>query len=421
MTHAKVIKAVVETLKKCAQDLGVEPWQVQYNQFVHYASEKLGEDFNDAQVKIKEAGGFRTIKEAHFPPKVPDEAIILSTLARNNRKLAKLDASDSVFFNKYKDSLQKIFKNKITVPKLSYKKPKFFKRALHLIHSDNHIGAFLDPREGTLKYSSVEAARRLACIGVQTVEYKPQYRKETKLYVNSIGDIINGIIHTKLKDYDLAEQICMAEYYMVQWLLFLASEFPEVEVNCSTGNHDRSPEIHPDRAVDGKTNSYATMIYYATKLALQTAKVPNIKINIPRSPYYTYKCFDANYFATHGDTVINVGNPGSSVNVKSIETQITRLNANKHDSDKIDVFMMGHVHTKMHLTLNNGVELITNPPLIPSDSYAQSIGIFETKTGQFLFESVEGHPVGDSRTLKVDTNTDKDESFDKIIKPFIDY
>lgn len=422
MANNKTIKAVVETIKLCAEDLGIQPWQVQYNQFVKFAAERLGKDFNQEQVRIKEAGGFKNIKDAHFPPVISEEAMILSDLAKNNRKLANLKAKDANFLVNFEDILTRVFKKPIAAPTVSVKKPKIVERALHLVHSDNHIGAFLDTKAGTLKYTAVEASRRLASIGVQLADFKPQYRKNTKLYINSIGDLIDGIIHKKFKGYNLAEQVCMAVHYMIQWLVFLAPQFPAgIVVNCSTGNHDRIPEIHPDRATDDKSNSYATIVYYAVKKAIETAKIPNVTINIPRSAWIIYECFGANYFATHGDNVLNIGNPSSNLNIKSIETQINSINASLPVEQQCDVFMMGHVHTRVLTTLGNGVELIINPPLIPADEYAHSIGIFQSQTGQQLIESVPGYPSGDSRFLRVDIKTDSDASLDKIIVPFQDF
>ena len=88
------------------------------------------------------------------------------------------------------------------------------------------------------------------------------------------------------------------------------------------------------------------------------------------------------------------------------------------DKEEYKVFICGHVHTGAVVHLNNGSTLITNGALLPSDQYAGSIGIFETKCGQWLFETVDGYPVGDSRFLQVDSTTDKDASLDSIIQPF---
>ena len=81
--------------------------------------------------------------------------------------------------------------------------------------------------------------------------------------------------------------------------------------------------------------------------------------------------------------------------------------------------MICHIHTAMKLTLKNGTTLITNPPLIPTDQYALSLNLDpDAPTGQQLFESVEGHPCGDLRTLWITEADRQNQSLDSIIKPF---
>jgi hypothetical protein len=57
-----------------------------------------------------------------------------------------------------------------------------------------------------------------------------------------------------------------------------------------------------------------------------------------------------------------------------------------------------------------------NGPFTPVDSYAVSIGLFESVCSQQIFEAVPGHPVGDSRRITLDKSVDEDASLDGIIK-----
>ena len=61
---------------------------------------------------------------------------------------------------------------------------------------------------------------------------------------------------------------------------------------------------------------------------------------------------------------------------------------------------------------------MSNGCLIPPDPFAVSIGITENTCGQWLFESVKGHIVGDSRFVTVDEHTDRDRKLDRVITPF---
>jgi hypothetical protein len=68
--------------------------------------------------------------------------------------------------------------------------------------------------------------------------------------------------------------------------------------------------------------------------------------------------------------------------------------------------------------LPGGATIITNGCLIPPDAYANSINITDTECGQWLWESVPGFIVGDSRYIKVNQKHDQMSSLDQIIHPY---
>ena len=157
------------------------------------------------------------------------------------------------------------------------------------------------------------------------------------------------------------------------------------------------------------------MIYYALKQAVQ--HLPNVTVEIPLTPYFEYDSFGAISFGTHGDTVLNPGYPGSVINVKSLEQQANKISASRKDGRKYDLFFIGHVHTGALINLPSAT-FICNGALIPTDQYGVSIGLLSARCGQYLWESVPGHVVGDSRFIEVNEKTDQDDSLNKVIKPF---
>lgn len=411
---------IIKMIKKCAETNQIPAQEVTWNKFYSYLTaslkdkgEKLDPKFFN---KLKQVGGFGSIKKAFFPEKLSREFFENRKLASENTKILKEELTHDLFFKRFKEINTELSKKALIITPKVPKKKEIIQRHLHLILSDLHFGARLNAKTGTLKYGPVEASRRLARVVSQTADYKPQYRPKTKLFVNLLGDIIQGKLHDPLDGEEQAAQCNEAIWLLKQALAYLATQFPEVEVFCATGNHDRNTSRHKERATLGKDDSWATVIYFAVQQALE--HIPNIKIHIPKTPWITYKSFGVNYFGTHGDTVLKLPNVGSSINISSIENQINKLNASLTDKEEYKVVFAGHVHTGLVLKLSNGVTFITNPALIPADNYAQSIGIFESQTGQFLWESVEGYPFGDSRFLLVDEKTDLDSSLDKIIKPF---
>lgn len=346
------------------------------------------------------------------------KSVQLGDRQREARRASIARARETLFIDDFTEVAERVFKGKITPSGYAVKKAKApVKRILNLLISDTHFRACLDERELGHSYGALEEARRLAAIVRQAVGYKTQYRDQTALFVHLLGDIIQGQLHDMRDGAPMAEQVAAAIHLLVQALTFLAKHFPQVVVRCATGNHGRLTSRHKDRATNQKWDSIETMVYVAVKVAMRDVK--NVKVEIPLTPYYTFKAFNKYGFLTHGDTVLNPGYPNKSIDVTSLRRQINEINGNPHSHEKYSLFATGHVHIGALINLPNDAVLITNGPLIPSDAYANSIGIFDTACGQYLWESTEKHMVGDSRFLNVGFDTDKDSSLDSIIKPLI--
>lgn len=290
-------------------------------------------------------------------------------------------------------------------------------RVLNLVFSDVHIGADLSKEEtGVADYGTIEESRRVAAIVREAINYKPQYRANTELEVLLLGDLCQGQLHDPRDGAPLAEQLCRVIHVFVQAIQQLAANFPKVRVRCATGNHARNTARHHNRAVNQKWDSHETVIYFALKAALQNQK--NVEFFIPKTPYGTYEVFGEKILYTHGDTFLNPGYPGKSINIKGLESQINTINSSLADTNEIKVVLCGHVHTASQTYLSNGCTMITNGALISPDQFAVSIGILETQTGQMLFESSPGFAVGDVRYIRAGRKDDKDKSLDAIIKPW---
>jgi UDP-2,3-diacylglucosamine pyrophosphatase LpxH len=292
-------------------------------------------------------------------------------------------------------------------------------RILNIFLSDLHFGSLLSGRRTPLKYGPLQESRRLAAVAQQVCEYKLQYRDVTELHVYIAGDIFQGQLHDPRDGAPLRQQFGASLYYLKQFVAFVSQHFKRVKVHCTPGNHGRNTSRHKDRATLEKTDSFENMLYDAVKVGCDS--LPNVQFFIPEPPYIAVNAFDKRIFATHGDTVLNVGYPGSAINVKSLETQINKINAALPDRQEYNLFVVGHVHVNSCVTLSNGATVITNGCLIPTDEYALSIGLFESTCGQVMWESVPGHVVGDYRYIQVDSNTDKDAALNKIIRPFEGY
>lgn len=307
-----------------------------------------------------------------------------------------------------------VFKGNVTPVSPKSQKSKI-NRSLILTLSDLHFGADIKSEEtGHLSYGPVEEARRFAEVIRQTIDYKPQYRKETELHVNLLGDIIQHKLHDPQDAAPVSEQVCRSIHLLIQGLAHLGESFGKVTVHCATGNHGRDLNRHQSRATSGKWDSVETVIYFAVKSAL--SKYKNITVDIPKTPYCIYEVLGHKVMATHGDNVINPGNPGKAINVGKLEQQINRLNASLKDQEEIKLIFVGHVHVASVTSLNCGSNLITNGALPPVDQFAVSIGILEGQSSQTLVECTAEYSLGDIRFIKVGAKQDNDKELDKVIK-----
>lgn len=290
-------------------------------------------------------------------------------------------------------------------------------RALNLTLSDLHFGADITAEEtGYLDFGKIEESRRFANVVKQVLEYKDQYRSQTELHINLLGDIIQNKLHDQQDAAAVSEQSCRAIHLLSQGISQLAEGFPKIIVHCATGNHGRDTARHHDRARSGKWDSLETVIYYALKKIL--APYTNVKFNIPKTQYVLYEVLGHKVFATHGDGVVSIGNPGKSLNIGRVENQINRINAALKDSEEVKVAIVGHTHCASVSKLSSGTNLLTNGCLCPVDPFAVSIGLLENSAAQILFEMTKKHDLGDIRFIKLSKENDKDKDLDEIIIPW---
>jgi hypothetical protein len=337
-----------------------------------------------------------------------------------NRRTTIAMAREGVFLNDLEKVLKKAFGKGVAAPSGYAKKTLDTgkkKRIVNIALSDLHYHSLLDPRELPFEYGPLEEARRTAQIVQEVCEYKPQYREDSELFVHIFGDIMQGDLHDPRDAATITEQFGAATFLLTQAVTTWAAAFKRVTVRCVPGNHGRNKRRHPERATTQKWDSFENMIYFALKMAVAT--LPNVKVEIPYTPYYVYQAFDQRGFVTHGDTVLDAGFPSSTIDIKKIRNHINELNSGSAKDS--DFFLIGHVHCGSIVEIPSGPTFMSNGCLVPPDGYAQSRGILKQKCGQQLWESVPGHICGDRRFLNVDEKTDKDESLDKIVKPYIGF
>ena len=339
-------------------------------------------------------------------------------LAKNNKTLTNIVADI--------EDIKIVFDNFLKKSKFIYHKPLVKKTTSKNINartilahlSDTHFGALVDKNEldSINEYNYLIACRRVAHFCKNIALYKTDKRKETDLCLVINGDLLAGIIHSREWGVELmSRQFIISLSILIQAISYLSLHFKKVTIHTSSGNHDRM--IHKgstDRATIHKWDSYATMVFFSLKEKFKDYK--NITINIPKTPYISFKVQDHKVFATHCDTVVNLGNTSKTLPIDSIANQINKINnSDLIEKEKFNIFMFAHVHSILSTITNNGEYVFINGSVMGSDSFSQSIGIFSSNPCQQFVEVTKSH-VGDMRFVSL-KEADNDTSLDKIIKP----
>jgi hypothetical protein len=335
---------------------------------------------------------------------------------RVDKRITIATAKELLVAKQLGQSLKQVFKKGWSVPpRYNGKQVRRHDRIVNILLSDLHIGASLSSLECPNEYGAIQESRRLGRVAIQVADYKRQYRQDTKLVVHLLGDIIQGQIHGEDSD-AVAAQFATATHYLIQLLMFWCSQYPKVEVYCTPGNHGRNPAKHALPAIEQKWDGFETMLYSSVKAAVLNSGIENCSFTIPKTPYYIVDLFGNKLFGTHGDTVLRPGLPGRSINVGNLTQQIQRWNTATDIGGPFQIFACGHIHTGSIVVLPGNVTMVTNGALLPTDSYALSIGQPDVSCGQWLFESTREHVVGDQRFIVVN-GAEKDPKYNKIITP----
>ncbi len=410
----------VKSVKRIASDLDKPECEVTKAEFFRHDEE----GFNDWD--IRRAGGFTSLRAMHFPP-IEDEdlevkygsKLVSAEIAKVKREHGKAMFFESSLLKGVEAALkQQPLSVHAPVP-LKKLDPNKMTRTIVADLSDTHYGANISKGEmhGVNEFNWLVASRRTAYYFEQIALYKLDKRSETDLVLQVNGDIIAGLIHDTEWFVDLLlVQFTGALHLLVQGISYLAQHFHRVRVVFTPGNHGRNmAKSNKGRATTHKWDSYETMLGMSVKAAL-APQHKNVEVIVPESPFALYQVQGHWVFQSHGDTVVNVGNPGKSISMDSISNQINKANASDllPGKEKISVLSVGHVHVPTVQLTDSGSMVVINGCLSGLDPFAQSIGIHSNNPTQVLYEATPDHAVGDIRMIKLKA-ADKEERFDQII------
>lgn len=417
MSNKDLVTKILKAIKEVAKETGKSEIEITKAEFVKYAPDIT-------HWELRKAGGLKSIQQAYFETQDDLVAKTGAAIIKNQKaKLNKQYGTEEFLKQEFTAQMLEVISKaelKVHKPLKSSSKVKAKSNRTIVAHvSDTHFGANISANEmgGINKFDWEVASRRMAAFAKQIADYKPQYRKETDLVIVLNGDIIAGVIHNQEWFVDLLTmQFAGTLKILLQFISYLNSKFSKVTVHCTPGNHGRPMhKLNHGRSTTHKWDSYENMIFLALEEAL---KPSGIKVNVPLTPFIILDIQGHPFFITHGDTVVSASNPGTSINIKSINNQINKLNASElGGKEKFAAVMLGHTHVATVQMAESGAMLLINGCLSGSDPYAQSIGIFSNEPVQQLFEVTPEHAVGDIRFINL-KSADKDSSLDKIIEPY---
>jgi len=425
--------AIAGLIAKAAAEGKESPASLNGLNFRDFLKRKFGDkDASKILGLLYQMGGLISFRGSFFPQEITAakvERVELIETAKLNRKYENLEAYDASFLKHLRKTITNSYsKYPLTItpfkPSTKPNQGRDQERELNVVLSDLHLQSMIKKAETGNEYGAEQEARRLAFIAQQVANYKLDHRDHTNLNVLLLGDIIQNQLHDPRDGTPIAWQMQAAVYLLTQVVGYWASAFKQVTVYCATGNHGRNTSRHKTRASTEKWDSLETEIYYSLKCLFNNT-APNVKVVMPQTPWVDFATLGHHVYATHGDTVFSPGNPGKTVDVQRLEVQVNKANASRVSRRRrqapYEVFVAGHVHRGLEVYLDSGTTVFINAPLCPPDGFANSIGIYNTQCGQWLWETTNEYAIGDHRLIRVGEEQDKDRKLDKIIKPFMSF
>ena len=421
------VDGIVAEIKRVAEKLNESPATLSKAEF--FANTKLKE------WDLRKIGGFGAVQKNFFPITEKDLLAIEYNKQRSTyvSQLEKQVARMDLFHEKMVRSMANVMaKLKVDarpldkkttqayLKSIQIKDKKYEKRSVCTVWSDQHFGTNVMKEEmnGINEFNWKIGARRLGVLCEQLATFKQEKRHmHDELVIFLLGDNIAGVIHNQEGPHnDLSIfQITGTLSYYIQAINYLKSFYPKIRVLCQPGNHGRvMHKDSKDRAMQQKFDSLENYIFAALSAVFQ--KDSNVSIEASKTPFIDTEVQGHRIFATHGDTVFGVGNPGKTVPLDSIERQVSKINSSAGNK-KYTMFLTGHVHHPVYTHVGEGVKVLINGCLIGTDPYALSVGIANSQPAQVLWEVTEKYVQGDIRSIYV-ADADNDPTYEKIIKPY---
>lgn len=417
----KELQTILTQIKKVAKENDISPDKV--------TKTMLLSDSDVTDWTLRKFGGLSSILKANFPV----EGKSLGTIQSLKETQSYISKLEKLLGNKekFEEEVKEIFTEKLKpLPPIKLKNVKKQKtkqkRDIVMMLNDTHFGLKVESDEvnGLNSYDWKEACRRVAMVLQETIEFKPHTKNEVEtVHLVLAGDLTSGIIHgLNTKGIDLyVHQLNGTVHILTHVISHLLANFKQVKVHGISGNHDDSihKREHGNRVITEKYDSYVNTCFYSLSAIFNLNN--RVEFNFPKTPYAFANLAGGRAMIAHGDVIFSraLGNPGTTINVKSLSEEIRKFNAGEiaRGKDPVKLVLFGHTHSFAHFITQDGVEVYNAPSLSGVDGYAHSLNINTNFVGQLVFESTKDFILGDHRLIRVN-KADNNNELDKLIPTF---
>lgn len=320
-----------------------------------------------------------------------DSVTIARVVAEQKRELYMAQTLSRDIMNEYRDDLRKETRAQLLVKAICECAEKMaaatpikieaaperkegdvpFREAV-LVISDMHIGMKIDSFCNV--YDADIAAKRMSKLVSDVITECLRYNVKT-LHVLDLGDAIHGLIHNSARlsqEYDVAEQVMIAQEILSQALAKLASAVPNITYRGCLDNHSRMMANYRDSK---DTENFGRLIHHYLKARLRG--IPSISFpddNLDPSLGLVKLANGEGLMFAHG----HLDNPTQAIQgIAGITSSM------RGDTPKVSYFVVGHYHAEK-LKSYQGCRVIVNGSFCGTDEYALSKRLFSSPSQTLL-------------------------------------
>lgn len=311
-------------------------------------------------------------------------------LKQELKKSSKISQVDQMVYSLFNETLKKYEPKEFNFIKKDLN-VKSCEEELVLNISDWHGGEIVheDQVDGINEYNLDVLTKRVDKLidAVSSITSKMTGYTYDVLNINSLGDMVNGIIHAELmQDIAMVDQVLIVGDLICKIINSMLLMFKEIKFTGVVGNHGRlKKEVYHKNKYD----NFDYLVYQFVKIKFSNE--PRIKFLIPKSPMCITEIKGYKFLLRHGDAKIQsfAGIPFYSI-IRA-DKQVREMYVALKDI-KINYHVIGHYHTQNMLDAINGKTIMVGS-MKGADEFSVNTFLSASSVKQLLFSVHDEHGV----------------------------